>query len=99
MTPKALLLKFVFGAPQTTRLKMLNASTRTSTCSDFVALIDLARLRFSFAFQKRRTLGLRRGALPSAPTGWTKAAAFRNLSTLGSKALPAIGARQSAPVT
>ena len=63
------------------------------------ALIDLARLMFSFRFQNRRTSPLMRGALPSSPTGCTNAARFRNRSTRGLNSSPAIGARQSTPAT
>src|SRR5438093_11495953 len=97
--PKLLLLKSVFGASHTTRLKRLNASTRTSTSRLLDALIDFARLTFSFKFQGRRTSGLMRGALPNAPTGCTNAARFKYRSTNGLNVSPAIGARQSAPVT
>ena len=60
----ALLLKFVFGAPQTMRLKRLNASIRTSM--DFPSTLNVFEtLMFSLMFQGRRTSGFRRGALPS----------------------------------
>ena len=67
--PKLLLLKSVFGAPHTTRLNTLKASTRMPRSRLLEALIDFARLTFSFKFQGRRTSGLMRGALPNAPTG------------------------------
>src|SRR5436190_14705292 len=97
--PNVLLLKSVFGRPHTMRLNTLKASTRMSISRLFEALIDLATLMFSVKFQGRRTSGLMRGAFPSSPIGCTNAARFRYLSTVGLNVSPAIGARQSAPVT
>ena len=54
---------------------------------------------FSDRFQDRRTSPFRRGALPSVPTGVENASLFRKRSTVGSNSSPAIGARQSSPVT
>ena len=96
--PKLALLKFCSGAPQTTRLKRLNTSARTSRRSLLETDTVFATLRFSVRFHGRRTSPFILGALPSSPTGWTKAARSRYRSTSGSNSSPAIGARQSAPV-
>src|SRR6266496_762557 len=87
------------GAAKITRLKILNASRRMSRLTCFESLVDLARLTFSDRFQKPLTSGFVRGALPSSPTGCTKAARFKNRSIAGSNSAPATGARQSWPVT
>ena len=54
---------------------------------------------FSVMFHGRRTSPLTRGAFPNWPTGAENAARFRYLSTRGLNSSPAIGPRQSCPVT
>src|SRR4051812_27348232 len=99
-TPNVVLLRFVCGPPNTTRLKILNASARKSTRNRSEMLKVLARLTFSFKPGNTRTCEFLRGELPRTPTGWTgNTLAARYLSLFGSKDEPEIGARQSYVVT
>ena len=99
ISPKLVLLKSVFRSAPNHAVENVEGFHADVQAHRAVSLIDLARLMFSVRFQGRRTSPFIRGALPSSPTGCTNAALSRNRSTIGSNSSPAIGARQSAPVT